>query len=76
RHSSRTRYAQVHWQAQDWLLVILSLLPLALALLPFPGLNGSSLSYTPYPLAAVPEFEPLMGIVLALLAAPAVIADL
>ena len=76
RQISRTRYAQVPWQVQDWLLVILSLLPVALALLPFPGLSEGSLSYTPYPLAGVPQFEPLMGIALAMLAAPAVIADL
>jgi energy-coupling factor transport system permease protein len=76
RRSSRTRYNVVRWQAQDWLLVTLSLLPLALALLPFPGVRGDSTFYTPYPLAVVPEFEPLLGAALAMLAAPAVIADL
>lgn len=76
RHTRRTRYKEVRWEPQDWLLVIFSLLPLALLILPFPGVNGESASYTPYVVARIPEFDPLIGLALTLLAAPAIMTEL
>jgi energy-coupling factor transport system permease protein len=76
RKIKRTRYTIVHWQIQDWLLVVISLLPLLLIFLPFPAVQGSSISYSPYPQAAIPQFDPLIGLAIALLAAPALLVEL
>ena len=76
RRIKRTKYKVTRWQLQDWLLVGISLVPLVLISLPFPGVRGDSISYTPYPLASIPEFDPLIGLAIALLAAPAVLVEL
>lgn len=76
RKIKRTRYTFVRWQIQDWLLVVISLLPLLLIFLPFPAVHGGSIIYSPYPLAAVPQFDPLIGLAIALLAAPALLVEL
>lgn len=76
RRTKRTKYMISHWHIQDWLLVGISLLPLGLVLLPFPAVNGDSISYSPYPLATIPAFDPLLGLAISLLAAPALLVEL
>ncbi len=75
RHK-RTRYQVSRWHAQDWLLAGISLVPLAFAVLPFPGIREGTVFYTPYPSAEIPPFDPLLGLAIALLAAPTVLVDL
>ncbi|MFL7840451.1 MAG: energy-coupling factor transporter transmembrane component T [Candidatus Promineifilaceae bacterium] len=76
RRIKRTRYKISRWQTQDWLLVLISLLPLLLILLPFPAVSEDSITYSPYPLAKIPQFNPLVGLAIALLAAPALLVEL
>jgi energy-coupling factor transport system permease protein len=76
RRIKRTRYIVQPWYVQDWLLIGVSLLPLILIFLPFPAVNGDSISYTPYPLVTVPPFDPLIGSAIALMAAPALLVEL
>ena len=76
REVRRTKYVVNHWDAFDWLVVCISLLPLFLVFIPIGAINQDSLVYSPYPLAELPAFEPLIGLSLALLAAPAALADL
>lgn len=76
RHIKRTKYQVTRWHVQDWLLVAISLLPVALVILPFPGIGGETISYSPYPLATIPPFDPLVGLAVAMLAAPAILVEL
>ena len=72
----RSRYTVTRWQLTDYLVVILSIVPVALALLPIPGIDQQTLVYSPYPVFAAPAFDPVLGAAFSLLAAPAVIAEL
>lgn len=76
RRTRRTKYKITHWQVQDWLLAGIAILPLALMILPLPGVGGESVYYSPYPVASIPEFDPLIGFAIAMLAAPAVLVEL
>lgn len=76
RRIKRTKYSASPWHIQDWLLAGISLLPLALIILPLPGISGESVSYSPYPAATVPQFDPLIGLAIAMLAAPAILGEL
>jgi len=69
RHGRRTRYRPHRWTRADWLLAALSLLPLLAVLLTL-LLHADRLAYTPYPRAALPPFDPLIGGSLMLLGAP------
>jgi energy-coupling factor transport system permease protein len=70
RGRQRTRYRTGAWRKEDTLLALISLAAPAILLLP--GAPGqTSLSYSPYPALTLPSFHPAIGILLALLAAPA-----
>jgi energy-coupling factor transport system permease protein len=72
RRSPRTTYRVRHWTKRDSLLVLsatLLLLPAGLDRL----FGRSTLYYSPYPVFTLPPFEPLVGVALALIAAPAMI---
>jgi energy-coupling factor transport system permease protein len=76
RQVAHTRYRSRSWNRWDWSLAILGLVPLALIFIPFPFVDRSTLFYTPYLLATVPPFDILLGLGLALLAAPAILVEL
>jgi energy-coupling factor transport system permease protein len=76
RRVKRTRYQIFQWQLQDWVLVGVSLLPVLLTLLPFPAVSEQSITYSPYPSVSIPQFDPLIGLAIALLAAPALLVEL
>ena len=69
RRVQRTHYEQASWCRADTILLLA-------ALLPFLGLlaSPSSLTYTPYPALGLPPFDPLVGVALAMLALPALLA--
>jgi energy-coupling factor transport system permease protein len=71
----RTKYQVAEWHMSDWILIGLSLVPLLL-LLPLHGIDRTSLTYTPYPSVDFPPFDPVIGLALALLAAPAILTEL
>ncbi|MFN2135360.1 MAG: energy-coupling factor transporter transmembrane component T [Candidatus Promineifilaceae bacterium] len=74
RRSKRTRYSSEAWTGFDWMLVAVSIVPVALVLLPFPGANQNTLGFAAYPRLSLPPFDPLIGFSLALLAAPALLS--
>jgi energy-coupling factor transport system permease protein len=61
RRTPRTTYHQDHWSAADWLALLTAFLVVSVYLLPFPGLNRSSLQYNPYPVLDFPEFNFWIG---------------
>jgi energy-coupling factor transport system permease protein len=71
RRTQTTRYRPARWRWPDTLLVATAVIPLALVWLPWPGLDRTSLYYSPYPALSWPSFSPLLGLGLALLALPA-----
>jgi energy-coupling factor transport system permease protein len=64
----RTRYRQRHWRGRDW--VVLAGAALALAPVVLPG-GLAAMFYDPYPAVTPPGFEPLIGLALLGLLAPA-----
>ncbi len=72
----RTKYRSTQWKAKDWILIIVSVLPVMLVLLPFPRVDYSSLAYSPYPQASMPLFDPFIGLALILLVTPAFLVEL
>ncbi len=58
------------WGWRETLVVVTAVLPLLLFLLPLPFIDRSSLYYSPYPQLHLPPFNLLLGLALALLAAP------
>jgi energy-coupling factor transport system permease protein len=71
RGSRHTRYQERRWTTRDTAVTLAALIPLLLMLLPLPGVDQSSLRYTPYPRLHLPPFDPWLGLSLALLALPA-----
>jgi energy-coupling factor transport system permease protein len=62
RQFPRTTYRQEIWHAHDSLVLIASLFLLAVLIFPLPFLDRSSLAYSPYPVLALPPFDPWLGI--------------
>jgi energy-coupling factor transport system permease protein len=54
---------------------LLAALTLLVVLLPLPWFDRTTLVYSPYPRLALPTFDPLIGLALALLAAPALVGQ-
>jgi len=73
---SHTRYRSRPWNGRDWLLIALSITPLLFVFIPLPFVDNSTLFYTPYPVLTLPPFDPIVGLSLVLLAAPAVLVGL
>lgn len=63
------RYDQRSWTWRETAVTLSALLPLLL-LIPWPGLDGALLAYTPYPQLGAPPFSLLAGGALLLLALP------
>jgi energy-coupling factor transport system permease protein len=72
KRNARTRYRSAPWTLTSTLLVTTAALSLVVFLVPLPVLNRGSLAYTPYPALAMPEFDWLFGLILLLLALPAI----
>jgi energy-coupling factor transport system permease protein len=72
RQRPRTRYRPAHWGRPETWLLISAVLPLLATLLPLSWVDRTTLFYAPYPRLALPPFDPLLGVGLAMLALPAV----
>jgi hypothetical protein len=75
RGSRRTRYRRSVWRARDTPLAIVAGAVHGI-LLVFRFVAPSLLAYTPFMLISMPDFDPLMGLTLAALVAPAIIVRL
>lgn len=73
RGVKRTSYRPQAWTRVDWLIVAASLLVAALWLLPLPGVDQSSLAYSPYPRLSIPAVNPLIALGTLGLALPALL---
>lgn len=73
---SHTRYRPKPWKTRDWLLIVLSVIPMLLVFLPIPFVDNSTMFYTPYPKLMLPPFDVFVGLALVLLAAPAILIEL
>lgn len=73
RATVRSEYRPAPWGADEWIVVACAAMTAIVFLLPIPGMDRSSLYYTPYPALALPDFSPLLGAALWGLLAPAVI---
>lgn len=67
-----TRYRSQAWTWGDTVIVVAALLPLLL-LLPWGLIDGATLAYAPYTGTLLPPFDPLVGLLLLSLSAPAVL---
>ncbi|MBN1890179.1 MAG: ATP-binding cassette domain-containing protein, partial [Thermoflexales bacterium] len=76
RTVSRTTYRPRRWTARDTLALLGCGLALVAILAPLPWADRATLYYTPYPRLSMPAFDPLTGIALLGLLAPAVLAAL
>jgi energy-coupling factor transport system permease protein len=57
-----TIYRPQPWSAGEWAVTAAAALTAALFLLPLPGIDRSSLAWTPYPTLTWPAFSPLFGV--------------
>lgn len=73
REIRRTKYRIHTWHLGDWLLVVAAAISFALVFIPITGVDRSTLSYSPYQSLALPEFDPIIGLALGLLAIPVLI---
>lgn len=73
RTVSHTTYRTRRWTARDTLAVLGCGLALAAVLVRLPLVDRSTLYYSPYPALALPAFDPLIGLGLLGLLAPAVV---
>lgn len=67
-----TTYRRQRWHRRDWLVLATVALPVALAVLPVPGINREALIFYPYPTLTVPAFSPILALASAGLLAPIV----
>jgi energy-coupling factor transport system permease protein len=75
RTVSHTTYRAHRWTARDTLAVLGCGLTLAVALLPLPVIDKSTLYYAPYPRLTMPAFDPFIGLGLLGLLAPVAVND-
>jgi energy-coupling factor transport system permease protein len=75
RSARHTVYRPFRWHRQDTLLFMSAVLPLLLFLVPWPLLDHTTLFYSPYPALSLPPFDPILGVALAGLALPALLAQ-
>lgn len=74
RRIEHTHYRLRRWRRDDTLVLLASLLPLLAIFLPSPFIAHDTLAYTPYPRLHLPAFDPLVGLVLLFLLAPAIVS--
>ena len=68
-----TRYRAQSWQWQDTVVVVAAVLPVLLLMLPLDVIDRSTLSYAPYSVSIVPQFDAIVGLILFTLAAPSIL---
>jgi len=71
RRVPRTVYRSEPWTLRDGVVLLGATVATAAFLLPVPGLDRASLSYYPYPRLSLPPFDPLVGVAILGLLAPA-----
>ena len=74
RRVSRTNYRPQPWTGADWAIVIGAVGAAAAFVVPWPGLDRSSIFFYPYPQLSWPAFQPLLGLAIAGLLVPALLA--
>ncbi len=74
RGFQHTVYRPQAWQRADWAVAACALATAALFLLPLPGVDRSTLAWTPYPALTLPALSPLLALGSWGLLAPAVLA--
>lgn len=75
RSVMHTQYRPSPWRWRDSLLVAVGLLSLMLVVVPLPFVDRTTLFYSPYPALSLPAFDPVIGLGLSLLAAPALLVE-
>jgi len=70
----RTSYRSQPWQLTDVSLVATAVLALLVVVLPWPFVDGSTLSWTPYPILTLPSLDWFVVLALAGLALPVLVA--
>lgn len=76
RGVKRSNYRPQPWTARDWAVTAGALLVVALYLLPLPGVERSSLAYSPYPRLSLPDVNLLIALGTLGLAVPALLLAL
>jgi energy-coupling factor transport system permease protein len=76
RRAKRTSYRRQQWRSIDSLLLITAIVALAVVILPWPFVDQSSLTWTPYPVLSLPPLDWFLVLALAGLALPALVAGL
>ena len=74
RATPRTTYRPRRWSGRDTLVVLGCGLSLVVVLLPLPWIDRATLYYAPYPRLTLPPFDPLIGLGLLGLLAPAMLS--
>jgi energy-coupling factor transport system permease protein len=74
RESPRTSYHSPGWGWQDWLNMLVSLVVMAICILPMLEPINQTLFYDPYPTLSLPPFSPLLGMAMLGLLLPGVFA--
>jgi energy-coupling factor transport system permease protein len=62
RNFPHTVYRPAPWRASDWAVTALALGAAGLFLFPLPGIDRSSIYYTPYPTLTMPDFSVWLGL--------------
>jgi energy-coupling factor transport system permease protein len=71
RRVPHTNYRPEAWTSRDWIVVLGAAMAIAPFLLPLPGLNRDTIFYYPYPELTLPGFDPIIGVAILGLLAPA-----
>jgi energy-coupling factor transport system permease protein len=74
RQVSRTSYRPHPWTGADWAVVAGAAVAALAFVVPWPGLDRSSIFFYPYPKLSWPAFQPLLGLTITGLLIPALLA--
>jgi energy-coupling factor transport system permease protein len=74
RRAKRTSYRPLPWRRLDFVVLFCAVIALACALIPWPFIDRTTLTYIPYPSLMLPPFDWLIGLSIAALAIPAIMA--
>lgn len=75
RRTTATRYRPARWGRWDSIVVAVALLPLLLVVVPLPAVAQDTLTFSPFPRASLPPFDPLLGFSCLLFVAPAILCE-
>lgn len=71
RQTPHTRYRPQRWLAHDWLMTLAASVAGLAFIVPWPGLDRTSIFFYPYPSVEWPSFQPLFGLSILALLMPA-----